>query len=95
MPIGVFERRLVEGLRVDRVLRQDRHQAEDQRQLAVVGVLDVEADAALADPLDPLDLGVVGAVVRPALVAEELEAEDHVVDRDRLAVGELRLRTDA
>ena len=86
------QRRPVEGLGVDRVLGQDRHQAEDQRQLAVVGVLDVKANPAVTDTLDAFDLGVVGPVVRPPLVAEEFETEDHVIDRDRVAIREFRLR---
>ncbi len=41
--------------------------------------------------LDAGDLGVVGLVVGPALVAQDLHREDHVVDGDRRAVGEFGL----
>ena len=87
LPIGSLQRRLVECFRVDRVLRQDRHQADDQRQFAVHGVFEVKTDAALADALDPLDLAVSPFVVRPPLVAQDLERKDHIVDGHRLTVG--------
>ena len=75
------------------MLGQHRHQAEDQRQFAVVGAGEIEAHGARVRCASRLgDLDVVGAVVRPAFVAQQLPGEDHVVGRHRLAVGEARRR---
>ena len=76
------------------MLGQHRHQPEDQRQLAVVRTGEVEAHLAVGQRLGLGDLGVIGAEVRPALVAQQLPGEHHVLRRDRLAVGELRGRID-
>ena len=72
------------------MLRQHRHQAEDQRQLAIVGAGQIEAHDALRQRLGLGDLDVIGAVVRPAFVAQELPGKDHVLGGHRLAVGEFR-----
>ncbi len=40
------------------------------------------------------DFDVVGAIVRPALVAQQFPGKDHVVRRHRLAVGKARRRID-
>ena len=45
---------------------------------------------ALGQRLGLGDLDVIGAVVRPALVAQKLPGKDHVVGGHRLAVGEFR-----
>ena len=85
-----LERGFLEGLGLDRVLGEHRHQPEDQRQLAVVAAGKIEAHRAFADHLGLGDLGVIGAMVGPAFVAQQLPGEDHVVGRDRLAVRETR-----
>ena len=85
-----LERGVLERVGIDRVLRQHRHQPEDQRQLAVVGAGQIEPHLASGERLGLGDLGVVGAEVRPALVAQQLPGKDHVLGRDRLAVGKLR-----
>ena len=72
------------------MLRQHRHQAEDQRQLAIVGAGQIEAHDALRQRLGLGDLDVIGAVVGPALVAQKLPGKDHVLGGHRFAVGELR-----
>ena len=73
-------------------LRQDRHQPEDQRQLAVGrGGIEDEADRAFAGAFDPPDLLVVEPVVGPALLLQGLPGEHHVVDGDRTPVVEPRL----
>ena len=83
------ERRLLEGHRRVIGLRDDRHEPEDQRQLAVrrLGVED-EAHRARIGPFDLPHLVVIEPVVGPALLLQRLPREDHVVDRDRAAVVE-------
>ena len=77
------------------MLGQDRHQPEDQRQLAVVRALKIEAHRVFAQRLGAPHLGVVGAVIRAAFVAQQLPREDHVLARDRMPVGEFRPRIEA
>ena len=66
------ECRLLEFVGIDRVLGQHRHQADDQRQFAVVGAGKIEAHRALSRRHRLDHLGVVGAEVRPAAVAQQL-----------------------
>jgi hypothetical protein len=66
------KRRLLEMVGIDRVLRQDRHQAEDERQLAVLGVGELEADLAFAGRRRVRDLDIVGAQIRQSVIAQEL-----------------------
>ncbi len=87
-----LEGRLLELGGIDRVLGQHRHQADDQRQFAVVGTGQVEAHRPRVDSLRLDHLGVVDAEIRPAAVAQQLPGEDHVVGRHRLAVGKARRR---
>ena len=70
------------------MLRQDRHQAEDQRQFAVVGAGEVKAHRERVERLGLGDLGVILPVVGAALVAQQRPGEQHVLGGDRLAVGE-------
>ncbi len=76
------------------MLGEHRHQAEDERQLAVVAAGEVEAHGALAHRLGLVHLGVVAAQVGAAFVAQELPREDHVFGRNRRAVGEARGRVE-
>ena len=76
---------------IDQMARQHRHQAHDQRHLAVAARIEGELDLAVAGLLHLRHLLIVGAVVRAPVIAQQLEGEDHVVDGDRLAVGEFRL----
>ena len=71
--------------------RQDRHQAEDQRQLAVIGAAEIEPHGERVGRLGLCDLGIILAVIGAALVAQQLPRKQHVLRRDRLAVGEARL----
>ena len=87
---GFLERREIDG-----VLRQDRHQPEDQRQFAVVGAGEIEAHRERIERLGLGDLGVVLAMVGAALVAQQRPGEQHVLGRDRLAVGEARAGIEA
>ena len=82
------KRGLIEGRGVGRVLGQNRHQPEDQRQLAVVRSGEIEANGALADGFGAADLGIVCAVIRTTFVTQQLPREDHVLGRDRMPVGE-------
>jgi hypothetical protein len=86
------ERRLLEVPRLPVVLRQDGKLADDQGQLSVRPALEGELHLALADGLDAIDAGVVGAVARVALLAQGLEGKDDVFRGDRLAVMPARLR---
>ena len=84
------ERGLLEMRGIDGVARQYRHQSEDERQLAVAVRGDVEAHGAIAERGRARHLGVVDAIVRPAVVAQQFPGEDDVVGGDRRAVGERR-----
>ena len=75
---------------IDRVPRQDWHQAEDQRQLAVTGAAEVEPNRERIGRLGLRDLGIILPVIRAALVAQQLPRKQDVVRRDRLAIGEAR-----
>jgi len=72
------------------VFGENRHQAEDQRQFAIIGMGKIEADGVGIDDFGFFDLGVIGAVVRPAVIAKELPREDDVLGGDRNAVGKMR-----
>ena len=76
------------------MFRQDRHQAEDQRQLTVVGAGEIETNTSRSDLLDFRYLDVIGAVVRPAFIAQQFPRENNVIRRDRSAVGKARGRID-
>ena len=73
------------------VLRQDRHLADDQRQLPVAGLGERELDPPLAELLRARDAAVVESVEGMSLGLERLERPDHVVHGDRLAVVPARL----
>ena len=86
------EARLLESLGIDQMARQHRHQAHDQRHLAVAAAIEGELHLAVAGLLHARDLLIVGAVVGPPVIAQQSVREDHVVHGDRRAVGELGLR---
>src|SRR5262249_54642572 len=85
-----LERSLLERLGLDGVLRKHRHQSQDERKLAVVAAGQIEAHRLLADRLGLGDLGVIGAMIWPAFIAQKLPGEDDVLGGDGFAVGELR-----
>ena len=60
------KRSLLESVGVHGVLGQHRHEAEDERQLAVIAAGEIEAHRPLADHLRLGDLGIVDAMVRSA-----------------------------
>ena len=72
------------------MLRQHRHQADDQRQFAIVRAGKIEAHRARAENFGFFDLGVVGAVVRPPVIAQQLQREGNVIRGDGDAIGEMR-----
>ncbi len=84
-------RGFLEGRGIDRVPRQHRHQAEDQRQFAVVGAAEIEPHRERIERFGLCDLGIILAVIGTALVAQQRPGKQHVLGRDRLAVGEARL----
>jgi hypothetical protein len=67
------------------MLRQHVELADDLRQFAISGLIEREGDVALAGLLGLGDMPVIGGRLRVVLL-ERLEREDHVFDRDRLAV---------
>ena len=69
------------------MLREHRHQAEDECKLAIVAAGEIEAYRLLADRFRFGDLGVVSAMVRPPLVAQQLPGKDHVLGGDRRSIG--------
>jgi hypothetical protein len=70
---------------------QYRHQAEDQRQLAVVGAGEVEPHGERVDCLGLGDFRIILAMVGASLVAEQGPRKQHILGEHRLAVGETRL----
>ena len=69
---------------------QDRHQAEDERQLAVAVGGEVESHGALGERGGAGDLDVIGAKIRTAVIPQQLPGEDDVGRGHRRAVGECR-----
>ena len=69
------------------MLRQHRHQAEDECKLAIVAAGEIEAYRLLADRFRLGDLGVIGPMVRAPLIAQQLPRKDHVLGGDRRSVG--------
>ena len=74
------------------MLRQHRHQPENKRQFAVVAAAEIEAHGARIERLGLGHFGVVGAVIRTAVIAQELPGKNHVRGRHRRAIGEVRRR---
>ena len=72
------------------MLGQYRHQAEDQRQLAVVGATEVEPHRERVGRFGLCDLGIILAMVGTALVAQQSPGKQHVLGEHRLAVREAR-----
>ena len=68
------------------------HQSDDERHFAVTARVEGEFHLARPGLLHLGDLLVVGAMIGPAVIAQERVGKDHVGDRDRSAVGELRFR---
>jgi hypothetical protein len=75
------------------MLRQDRHLAGDQRQLAVPRLLKEELDLALTNLLRPVDCTVIEPEKRLSFRPQRFQREDHVIHGDRLAVVPARLRS--
>lgn len=76
------------------MLRQDRHQSEDQREFAIVRAGKVETHGAFVDDFRLRHLGIIGAEIRPAFVTQKLPREHHVLRRHRIAVGKSGARVD-
>ena len=87
-----LHRRILEGLRRRRVLGENRHQPEDERQLAILAVLERELDGALRQLFRRAHFREIRAVVGPALGLQQFEGKEHVVRRHGRAVGKLRFR---
>ena len=87
---GRRHRGFFEGRDVDGMLGQYRHQAEDQRQLAVVGAAKIEPHRERVGRLGLCDLGIILAMVGTAVVAQQGPGKQHVFGEDRLPVREPR-----
>ena len=93
-PIGTaaerrIKRRLLEFLIGVVGLREDRHQAEDQRQFAIWALgIEHEAHGARTEPLHAHDLAVVEAVIGTPARLQRLPRENDIFDGDRPAVVE-------
>jgi hypothetical protein len=76
------------------MLGQHRHQPEDQRQFAIAavfgGMSEIEAHSQGIEDLGFGDLGIIGAIIGPAVVAQQLPGEDNVIRGDLGAVGKTR-----
>ena len=81
-----LHRRLAEGVHLVIGLGDDGQPAHDQRQLAVVGIGEMEGDVVLAGGLDPVDAGKLVGKRGMALGREDFERERHIAGRDRRAV---------
>ena len=90
-----LERRRLELLRRHGVTREYRHEADYQRQLAVIPALEFEPDLALAETEHARDALEIAAVEGDPFVLEELEGVDDVVGGDRRAVGEAGFRAES
>ncbi len=82
---GVFK-----GRSINRVFCQNRHQANDERQFAIVGAGKVEAHRALADDLRFHNFGVISSVIRPPFVAQQFPGKDDIIRRHHFAIGKPR-----
>src|SRR5262249_3865764 len=65
------QRCLLELIRINEVLREDRHQAHDQRHLAVAALIEGEAHLALAGLLYLGDFTIIEAMVWPPVIAQQ------------------------
>ena len=83
-------RGFLEGCDVDGMLGQYRHQAEDQRQLAVVGAPEIEPHGMRVGRFGLCDFGIILAMVGAAFVAQQRPGEQHVLGEHGLPVGETR-----
>ena len=72
------------------MLGQYRHQAEDQRQLAVVGAPEIEPHGMRVGRFGLCDFGIILAMVGAAFVAQQRPGEQHVLGEHGLPVGETR-----
>ena len=86
------QRRFFERRDVDGVFRQDRHQAEDQRQFAVAGIGKIETHDAGTENFRFGHSRVISAVIGPAVVAQQLPGEHYILGGHRRAVGKMRRR---
>ncbi len=86
---GDGQTRLLEVGDVGVGARQHRHERENQRQFAIVGAREIEADRVGVGRRHGLDQRESRALRRPAVIAQKLEREAHVVGGDRRAVGEM------
>ena len=74
------------------MLRQDRHQPENERQFAVVAAAEVKTNAARVEFLGLGYLGIKGAVIGPAVIAQQLPGKNHIVGGHWDAVGKASRR---
>jgi hypothetical protein len=72
------KRRLVEMLGVDMLLRQDRHDRQNERQLAVADGAQIIVDRVLIGRGHGLDERERGPLLWPALCFQKVEAEGNV-----------------
>ena len=73
------------------MLWKDRHQPENEGHLPVEFGPENELHRPLVRALDFRDLRIVCPMIGAAMLPQRLQRENHVVDRDRFAVGERRL----
>ena len=76
----------------DRVAGQNRHEAHDERHLAVAASFEGELHAAFANLFRSRDLCVIEPMVGAALALKERPGEQHILRRDRRPIGKSRLR---
>src|ERR1700754_5158311 len=76
------------------MLWQYRHQAEDQRQFAVIGTAEIEPYRKRIQRFRLGNLGIILAVIGPPLVAQQAPRKQHVLGDYRFSIRETRLGID-
>ena len=92
---GDGEARFAEPFHIRVLLRQHRHQGEDQRQFEIPRAGQIIAHGQVVRGLQSLHQGEGGAILRPPFALQELEGEAYVPGGDRRSIGKARARIEA
>src|SRR4051794_24613912 len=70
------------------MLGQYGHEAEDQREFAILGAAEIETDRAFVEGFGLRNLGIILAMVGAPLVTQQGPRKKYVLGSHRLAIGE-------